>query len=62
MQRTTKGLRCQGCGHEENVNVPEAILGLVCPKCGAWVKLGEALGLSFGQAAFAVLVIALIFG
>jgi hypothetical protein len=49
-------------GHQENVPVPEAILEIVCPKCGAWVKLGEALGLSFGQAVFAVVVLALIFG
>jgi ribosomal protein S27E len=62
MQQTTKGLRCQGCSHEQNVAVSEAVLGLVCPKCGAWVKLGEALGLSFGQAAIAALVVLWLLG
>jgi hypothetical protein len=56
MQHTTKGLRCD-CGHEQNVTVPEAVFTLICPKCGGGVKLGEALGLSFGQAAIAALVV-----
>ncbi len=49
MKNVTKGFRC--CGREENVTVSEALLGIVCPQCGKWVLLGEALGLSFGQAA-----------
>jgi hypothetical protein len=61
MQHTTKGLRCD-CGHEQNVSVPEAVFGLACPRCGAWVALGQALGLSFGQAAIAALVILWLLG
>jgi hypothetical protein len=61
MQHTTKGLRCP-CGHEENVTVPKALLGMFCPKCNAWVTLGEALGLSFGQAVVATLVILWLIG
>jgi len=52
-----KGLRCS-CGHEQNVQVEDAVLDILCPKCGAWVRLGEAIGLSFGQAViFAIVAI-----
>jgi hypothetical protein len=58
----TKGLRCHCCGHEQNVTVARFVLKVICPKCGAWVTLGEALGLSFGQAVFVTALALLIFG
>lgn len=51
MAKVTKGLQCRCCGHEENVEVEEIILNVLCPKCGKFVALGEALGLSFWEAA-----------
>lgn len=55
MGNTIKGLRC-ACGHAQNVQVEEAVLDIFCPKCGAWVRLGEALGMSFGQAVIFAIV------
>lgn len=51
MGKVTKGLRCDCCGHAENVQVEEIILHAICPKCGKLVALGQALGLSFWEAA-----------
>jgi hypothetical protein len=56
MTNVTKGLRCC-CGHEQNVQVAETVLGIFCPKCKAWVWLGEALGLTTGQAIVAALIL-----
>lgn len=61
MKHVTKGLRCDCCGLEQNYSVPEALLQAFCPQCGKWVTLGEALGLSFGQAVVATLLLLLIF-
>lgn len=49
MAQVRKGLQCNCCGHQQNVDVAETVLGLFCPKCAKWVTLGEALGLTFGQ-------------
>lgn len=61
MKYVTKGLRCN-CGHQENMTVAETVLEAFCPKCGAWVQLGEALGLTFGQAAIVGLILWGLFG
>ncbi|HVS82321.1 MAG TPA: hypothetical protein VHE60_11370 [Pyrinomonadaceae bacterium] len=61
MGNTIKGLRCN-CGQQQNVSVPEAVVDVFCPNCGALVRLGEALGLTFGQALFGALVVLLLLG
>jgi hypothetical protein len=61
MQHTTKGLSCVHCGNQQNVAVPEALLHLACPQCEALVALGEALGLTFGQALVVTVLLLAIF-
>lgn len=62
MNKVTKGLRCDCCTYEQNVMVEEFVLNALCPKCGKLVALGQALGLSFWQAAGTVGLLWLIFG
>jgi uncharacterized paraquat-inducible protein A len=62
MNYATKGLCCQNCGHQENVAVIEGVLELLCPKCGTWVSLGKAFGLTPGQAVVAALILWGLFG
>jgi RNase P subunit RPR2 len=62
MPQVTKGFHCQGCGHKQNVTVAETVLSLFCKKCGVYVTLGKAFGLSGGEAVFLALLLWGLFG